>query len=113
MSARVRAREPKFYYTMDPSNLSIGKLHKCACRKSPIIVQHYPLTFGSFCDRILVSRGESEDYFPRPLVKKNVKNLLTNGTRCAIMSMSRGEHTEILPYELVETETLRIETKTH
>ena len=41
------------------------------------------------------------------------KNLLTNGTRCAIMSMSRGEHTEILPYGLVETETLRIETKTH
>lgn len=52
-----------------------------------------------------MSRGESEDYFPRPLVKKNVKNLLTNGTRCAIMSMSRGEHTEILPYGLVETET--------
>jgi hypothetical protein len=29
------------------------------------------------------------------------------------MIVSRGEHIEILPYGLVETETLRIETKTH
>jgi hypothetical protein len=74
-----------------PSNLSIGKLYKKSDLKSPIIVQHYHLHFGSKCDRILVSRGESEDYFPRPLKKKNEKNLLTNRTECAIMSMSRGE----------------------
>ena len=58
-----------------------------------------------------MSRGESEDYFPRPLVKKNVKNLLTDGTRCAIMSMSRGEHNKTLPYELVDgRKHLRIDT---
>jgi hypothetical protein len=27
-AARAQAREPKFYYTTDPSNLSIGKPHK-------------------------------------------------------------------------------------
>jgi hypothetical protein len=70
------------------------------------------LTKHPLCDIIRVSRGESEDYFPRPL-KKNAKNLLTNPTKCGIMIVSRGEHIEILPYGLVETETLRIETKTH
>ena len=28
LAARSRAREPKFYYNIDPSNLSIGKPHK-------------------------------------------------------------------------------------
>ena len=57
LSARPRLSEPKFYYNIPPTNLSIGNFNKNEIIISPIIVQYYPLTFGSFCDRILVSRG--------------------------------------------------------
>ena len=89
---------PKFYYTIVPALLSMGKLHKLSVCAIPKFVHFYPLTFGGSRAILIMWKGKDtknsvawllvgwvvEWCFPHK-IKKIKKKVLTNSTKGAII----------------------------